>query len=549
MTLHCDAVVVGAGHNGLVAANLLADAGWDVVVVEATPHAGGAVRSDDVTTPGFSTDLFSSFYPMTAASPVIRGLHLEDHGLRWTHAPSVLAHLRPDGPAAVLHRDAERTAAEIEADHPGDGEPWLRLAGEWDRYGEALMDALLSPFPPIRAGVRVAAKARLDLWDLARRTILPVHTMARELFGGDMAPLLLAGNALHADVTPEAAPSGFLGNLLVQLGQTVGFPVPVGGAERIIDALVARLDAAGGTLLLNEPVSRVVVERERAVGVSTVNQRIEARHAVLAACDAQLLYGQLIDDSDLPASFLGRMRNFQRSAATVKVDYALSVPVPWSDARASDAGTVHIADSIDELTTTAMQLATRLVPADPFLLIGQMTTTDPTRSPAGTESLWSYTHVPQHAVGDAAGRIDIDGPMVGPALGEFVERMEDRIETEAPGFRSTILSRHVQGPADMERMNPSLVGGDISGGTAQLHQQLVFRPVPGLGRAETPITGLYLASSSAHPGGSVHGACGANAARAAMFGRRLGRVRPIAATAGMGVTALAIAAATRRGRR
>ena len=525
MSTTCDAVVIGAGHNGLVAANLLADAGWEVVVVEAAPHAGGAVRSADVTAPGFTTDMYSAFYPMTAASPIIAGLHLEDHGLTWTHAPTVLAHLRPDGPAAVLHRDAERTAAGIEADHPGDGEAWLELAGEWSRYGPELMRALLSPFPPVRAGLRLALAARLDLWDLARRSILPVRTMATELFAGDMGPLLLAGNALHADVTPEAAPSAFLGWMLVGLGQTVGFPVPVGGSGGIIDALVARLAAAGGEVRLGEPVEQVVVRDGRAVGIRTAGEFVEARHGVLAACDAQLLYGGLLDETELPTSFLARMRQFQRASSTVKVNYALSSPVPWTDALARTAGTVHIADSVDELTSTAAELATAKVPTDPFLLVGQMTTADATRSPSGTESLWMYTHVPQHSVGDGAGRIDIDGPMSGRALDEFVERMEDRVEAKAPGFRSTVIARHVQGPADMERDNPSLVGGDISGGTTQLHQQLVFRPVPGLGRAETPITGLYLASSSAHPGGSVHGACGANAARAAMVGRRAGGLR------------------------
>lgn len=537
MTTSCDAVVIGAGHNGLVAANLLADAGWDVVVVEASPHAGGAVRSAEITAPGFASDLYSSFYPMTAASPVIAGLHLEDHGLTWTHAPSVLAHLRPDGPAAVLYRDAERTAAGIEADHPGDGAPWLELAGEWSRYGPELMRALLSPFPPVRAGLRLALAARLDLWDLARRAILPVRSMATELFDGDMGPLLLAGNALHADVTPEAAPSGFLGWMLVGLGQTVGFPVPVGGAGRIIDALLSRLDAAGGVVRLGEPVEQVVVRAGRAVGVRTSSGVIEAHHGVLAACDAQLLYGHLLDETELPASFLARMRQFQRSNSTVKVNYALSSAVPWEDELARTAGTVHIADSVDELTSTAAELATGMVPTDPFLLVGQMTTSDATRSPAGTESLWVYTHVPQHSTGDGAGRIDIDGPMEGLALEEFVERMEDRIEAKAPGFRSTVIARHVQSPSDMERDNASLVGGDISGGTTQLHQQLVFRPVPGLGRAETPITGLYLASSSAHPGGSVHGACGANAARAALVGRRAGGLRRAGLLAGAGIGA------------
>jgi phytoene dehydrogenase-like protein len=165
------------------------------------------------------------------------------------------------------------------------------------------------------------------------------------------------------------------------------------------------------------------------------------------------------------------------------------------------------------------------LPADPFLLVGQMTTSDPTRSPAGTESLWAYTHVPQEVRGDAAGEIEARGRLAGDGLARFVERMEDRLEQRAPGFRSRIVARMVQGPDDLEGANPSLVGGDIAGGTAQLHQQLIFRPVPGFARPETPIPGLFLGSASAHPGGSVHGACGANAARAARRHDQVQRLR------------------------
>ncbi len=538
--LTCDAVIIGAGHNGLVAANLLADAGWDVIVVEAAPEAGGAVRSSSSLAPGFTTDLFSSYYPMTAASPVMRALELERHGLVWTHAPAVLAHVRPDRPAAVLHRNAARTAAGLDDEHPGDGEAWLALAAEWDRYGQRLLEALLSPFPPVRSALRLGYAARLELWDLARRTILPVRAMAAELFDGDSPGLLLAGNALHADVTPDAAPSALLGWLLVGLGQTVGFPVPVGGAGRITDALLARLARAGGQVRVAEPVEQVLVTGGRATGVRTASGTITSRHAVIAACDAQLLYGRLVDDADLPPSFVARMRQFRRAGATVKVNYALSAGVPWLDARAVDAGTVHLADDLAELTTTSAELANRMVPARPFLLIGQTTTADPTRSPRGTEALWMYTHVPQEAVGDAAHELDVSGPLEGAALDGFVERMEARIEAHAPGFRDQVIAREVQGPGDLQRQDPSLVGGDISGGTTQLHQQLVFRPVPGLARAETPVTGLYLGSSSAHPGGSVHGACGANAARAALLGRRVRTLRRAAAVSAVAAASTAV---------
>jgi phytoene dehydrogenase-like protein len=194
----------------------------------------------------------------------------------------------------------------------------------------------------------------------------------------------------------------------------------------------------------------------------------------------------------------------------------LSAPVPWSDPDVHGAGTVHIADSLDELTMTAAQLSMRQIPDKPFLLIGQMTTADPTRSPLGTESMWAYTHVPQAPVSDA-GDGGIRGEWDRSDIELFAERMERRIERHAPGFMSRVVARHVMSPKQLQGRDSNLVGGDISGGTAQLHQQLVFRPLTGLARAETPIKNLYLASASAHPGGAVHGACGANAARAALL--------------------------------
>jgi phytoene dehydrogenase-like protein len=523
-----DAVVIGAGHNGLVAAIDLADAGWDVVVVDAADEPGGAVRSAETTAPGFCTDLFSAFYPMTAASPVMTRLGLEDHGLRWSHAPVVLAHARPDAPAALLHRDAALTADGLERGCRGDGKAWLELSQMWDRYGTAMLQSLLSPFPPVRSAVRLAAAARTQLLDLARLAVLPVRRLGAERFGGADPTLLLAGNALHADVAPEAAPSALLGWMLCGLAQTVGYPVPVGGAGVITSALLSRLSTAGGKVRCGWPVERVEVAGGRAAAVHGRAGSVRARRAVVAACDAQVLYDRLVPEAAVPDAYQAGMRRFERAHGTVKVNWALRERVPWRDATLGRAGTVHVADSLDELTLTSAQLSMGRLPDRPFLLVGQMTTSDPSRSPAGTESLWAYTHVPQHVRADAAGEIGAPGapgPLVGEGLEQFVRRMEDRLEDHAPGFRDRVLARHVQGPLDLEAVNPSLVGGDIGGGSSQLHQQLVFRPVPGFARPETPVTGLFLGSASAHPGGSVHGACGANAARAAIWHDRGRRAR------------------------
>ena len=515
-----DAVVIGAGPNGLVAANRLADAGWDTLLLEAQPEVGGAVRSDRELHPDFVTDTFSAFYPLGAASKVLKGLNLEDYGLRWCHAPAVLGHPRRDGSWAMLHRDLDVTASLLDAEHPGDGAAWRALVDQWRQIGQSLIDALLTPFPPIRPAVRTMIKLpRVGGLSFARELLSPATDAFGQEFGGQAFRLLLAGNALHADISLNGAGSGFLGLLLIMLAQTVGFPVPEGGAGKLSEALRDRFLAHGGAVECNAEVTKIIVAHQQAVGVQVHDQLVRTRRAVLADVAAEHLYGRLVTFDELPPRVRVKMATFRRDPGTFKIDYALSGPVPWRTPPPYAPGTVHIADSTEELVTTFAQLSVGSIPDRPFLLMGQMTTSDPTRSPAGTESMWAYTHVPQQALNDAGGTLT--GAWDTDEAERFADRMQDRIEQHAPDFSSRIISRRILSPVELERRDASLVGGSLNGGTAALDQQLIFRPIPGFGRAGTPISGLYLASASAHPGGSVHGACGMNAARAALAHARL----------------------------
>ena len=527
MTSH-DAVVVGAGPNGLVAANYLTDAGWSVLVLEAQPEVGGAVRSDTELHDGFVQDTFSAFYPLAAASETIKSFHLERHGLVWRHAPAVLGHPLPDGQWAILHRDRERTARMMEAAHPGDGAAWLELVEKWDRIGDQVVSALLTPFPPVRAGLGAMARLRsVGGLEFVRLMLTPVTDIGRNLFGGVNPRILLAGNAGHADIPLDSAGSGVMGILLAMLGQTVGFPVPEGGAGRLTQTLASRLEAMGGEIRCSSEVVGIDVEGGRAVAVRTADERFEARHAVLADVVASKLYGGLVPAEDVPDKITRGMRSFQLDPGTIKVDWALSGPVPWASRPPYAPGTFHVADSVEQMSEALAQVTAGAVPGRPFMLAGQMTTADSTRSPAGTESMWAYTHVPHSAAFDA-GDGSIRGEWDRDDCERFADRMQARIVELAPELESRILARRVLGPREMEARDANLVGGALNGGTANLHQQLVFRPVPGQGgRAETGIGGLFLASASAHPGGGVHGAPGMNAARAALAHRRLRRVTSV----------------------
>ncbi|MFF7300530.1 FAD-dependent oxidoreductase [Streptomyces sp. NPDC008265] len=517
-----DAVVIGAGPNGLVAANLLADAGWSVEVLEAQEEPGGAVRSDRALHPDYISDVFSAFYPLAAASPVLARLDLAAEGLQWSHAPAVLAHPLPDGRCAVLERRVEDTCAGLAAFADADGEAWLDLYRTWRRLGPDLVQALFTPFPPIRSGLRLAARLRAGGGlRLARKLALPVRRLGEEEFAGEGGRLLLAGNALHADLPPEAAGSGGFGWLMSMLGQSHGFPVPVGGAGALTAALVSRLRRRGGILRCGERVAAVLVWDGTAVGVRTVGgESVGARRAVLADTSATALYRDLVGEEHLPSRLVRDLERFHWDFATFKVDWALTAPVPWTAPEATRAGTVHLARGVDGLTRFAAQIAAGQVPDEPFTLFGQMTTADPSRSPAGTESAWAYTHLPQDIAADA-GPDGITGRWDPREQQAMAERVEAQVERFAPGFRARIAARRILAPSTLEAMDENLHNGAINNGTTALHQQTVFRPTPGTGRPETPVKRLFLASAAAHPGGGVHGAPGANAARAALRLHRL----------------------------
>lgn len=507
-----DAVVVGAGPNGLVAANLLVDAGWSVVVVEEQGEPGGAVRSAaDHPAPGYTADLFSAFYPLAAASPVLGAMRLAEHGLAWEHAPLVLGHAFDDGRAVVLSRDLDVTAASVEEFAAGDGDAWRGWVRRWQEVEQPALAALLRPFPPVRPALAMARRLGVARGlRTARLGVLPTRTFVREEFRGEGAAMLVAGNAMHTDLGPESASSAVYGVLLAMLGQTGGFPVPRGGAGRLTDALVSRLTSRGGELRCGAAVTSVLIGSDGAEGVQLANGERLTGRCVLADVPAPQLYRDLVGQHRLPDRLRRDLERFQWDSGTVKLNWALSAPVPWRSPALAGAGTVHLGGGLDDLTRTAADLATGQVPERPFVLLGQMTTADASRSPAGTESVWAYAHLPH-------------GDHPADVVAGFADRIEAEVERQAPGFRDLVVGRSVQGPAGLQDADRALDGGALGGGTSAVHQQLVFRPTPGLGRPDTFVPGLFLAGSSAHPGGGVHGACGANAARAALLRARVGR--------------------------
>jgi phytoene dehydrogenase-like protein len=495
-----DAVVIGAGPNGLVAAATLARQGWRVLVLEAKDRPGGAVYSEQFTVPGFWHDVGAAFFPFADDSPAFRYLDLTGAGLEWRNARWESCHPAPDGTCAGISRDIDLSVKSFGADGPA----WRRLA-EWKRsMGDRLAAALLGPLPGF------GTAWHLGPFHIARLGIQGMRTpagWAQRYFQTEAARRIVPSLALHVDLGPNDFAGAGLGLVLALLAAGSGFRVPVGGARSITQALLRRLDEAGGRLQLSTHIQRIVVRNNKAVAVRTdQGEEIPVQRAVLADVGAPALYLKLLEEEWLSAWVLHSMRKFRYGWGTFKMDWALAGPVPWSADEARDSAVVHAGDSVEDLTAFTREVRAGKLPTNPYLVIGQQSLVDPTRAPPGCHTLWAYSHVPSYLDGGWQNQRDI-----------FADRIEERIEGLAPGFRALIRGRAIHSPVDLEAMDENLVGGDLGGGSACFTQQLFFRPLFPYFRYRTPVRGLYLASASTHPGAGVHGACGFNAARMALW--------------------------------
>jgi phytoene dehydrogenase-like protein len=505
MSSRYDAVVVGSGPNGLVAAITLARAGRSVLVVEAAPALGGALQTAELTLPGFQHDVFSAVHPAAVASPVLAALELERHGLRWIHPELAMAHPFVDGRAAVLSRSISRTRASLDALSPGDGARWQALVAPYLRRWDAVRATMLGGFPPVRGGARLAAGLRLSgTLEFARLLLMPADGLAAEVFAGEGAAWLY-GSSLHADAPLDGGGSAIAGFWLALMGHAVGWPSAEGGAGRVTDALVACLHAHGGQTRVDAAATRIVARRGRVCAVTLAGGETVAARIVVATTTPHELV-RLAGDA-LGDAYVRRALRFRYGPRTVKLDWALDTPIPWRSEEARRAGTVHVGGTVAELRAAQHELATGRLPEQPFLLCGQQSIADPSRAPSGKHTAWAYTHVPP----------GVDWPREREPFADTIERW---IERFAPGFRERVLARHVLAPEDLERRNRNLVGGDVGAGSYAL-DQLVFRPVPSLHPYATPVRGLYVGGASSFPGAAVHGVCGHAAAKAALRGARL----------------------------
>lgn len=455
-----DVIVVGAGQNGLTAAAVLGRAGLSVLVLEQGDRIGGSCRTEELTLPGFRHDVCGAVHPMGAASPIFDRLKLIEAGLEWLTAPSALAHPLDDGRVAVLSKHLPPTIESLGSDGPA----WMRIMRPFVNRHEAFFSDILRP---VRWPKHPFLMARFG-W-LALRSC----TQLVSQFDGAPARALFAGNAAHSTLPLDAVASASFGLALTVAAHAVDWPCARGGSQQVVEALAACARAAGCVI-------------ETGTTVRSVLELPAARAILFDVTPWQL---EAIAGSALSSSYRARLRRFRYGPGAFKVDYALAAPIPWRSAACADAATVHVGGTFEEIARAESEVDAGHIPERPFVLVTQQSRFDPTRAPDGRHTGWAYCHVPNGSTAD------------------MTDRIERQIERFAPGFRDTVLARHVMPPAAMEAHNPNLVGGDISGGANTLGQFL-FRPFPRWNPYTTSNPRLFLCSSSTPPGGGVHGMCG-----------------------------------------
>ncbi len=464
--------MIGAGPNGLAAAIVLAQAGLQVDVLEAESTPGGAVRTLELTLPGFQHDFGSAVYPLGAGSPFFSSLPLINHGLEWIHSPSPLAHPMDDGTAVILERDLGVTANSLGTDGPA-----------WDKLMRPFVERWAEFAPEVLGPVSFFPR---HPWLMARFGLVGLQSaqaVARR-FRSARTRALFAGLAAHSFLSLDEPLSAAFAILMAVPAHAVGWPIPRGGAQSLTNALCGFLSTFGSTVKTSSAVRSLATLTDYDLLLCDLTPR-------------QLLEvgGQRLSDD-----YKQKLRKYRYGAGVFKVDYALNSPIPWKAPDCLRAATIHLGGSFEEIAASEQAVRTGHNPDRPFVLLAQPSLFDASRAPAGKHTAWAYCHVPNGSNTNV------------------LDSLENQIERFAPGFRDCILARHVFSPADLERMDANLVGGDIGGGAMDI-RQFLFRPTRG--HYATSAQDIYICSASTPPGGGVHGMCGYHAATMALA--RLGR--------------------------
>lgn len=544
-----DAIVVGAGHNGLVCALYLARAGWKVLVLERNERVGGAVMSGEITRPGFVHDLYAMNQNLFLGSPVYAelGEDLARHGLRYKTSPKPYSNVFPDGTSLRVYQDQDRTLELLRQHDAGDAEGFERLYEKYKAFGKSFLPVYGTPLPSGEAAWNLARAARSqgidEFTDLAQIVASSTRELGDEYFRTPEAKALVATWGMHLDFGPDVSGGAMFPFLEVFADMEFGMSVAEGGASRMPEALVGLLEEYGGEVRTSSEVARIFTDGDRVAGVELASgERIGARRAVVANLTPSVLFGQLLSDRALPARFRRRVRTYEHGPGTMMVHLALRGRPRWRAGEDLDEfAYVHVAPYVEDLARTYTDSMNGHLPSSPMLVVGQTSVVDPSRAPSDGEVLWVQVRtLPSRIRGDAAG--EIEARDWEEAREPYADRVMDKLEEYAPGIGDLVLDRTVFSPEDLERHNPNLIGGDSLGGSHHLRQNFVFRPFPGWSNYKMPVENLYMVGAATWPGAGTNATSGYLAAKKILRPHPIrGRLAQGGAVVGAGAAALATA--------
>jgi phytoene dehydrogenase-like protein len=504
-----DAVIVGSGINSLACAALLARAGWDVCVLERSAHLGGAIQTAELTEPGYRHDVFSAWHPLWVGGPAHAELadDLAARGLEYLNTERPTATLFPDGEAAFLLRTADANAGELDRHSQGDGDAWRSALDDFLPNAD-LAFAVLGTELWSRDGLALGLKAyrrlgRRGLVEFTGNVLSSSRDWLTGTFASERAHGLLAPWVLHTGLGPDAAASGFMTQVIAVAIQEGGMPIPRGGGDSLVDALVRLVHDHGGVCETDRDVERIVVRDGEATGVGLADgAEVTATRAVIANVTPTQLYGRLLD-GDVAPPVAERARRFRYGRSEMQIHYALSEPARWDgDERLGQTAIVHLTPGLDGVSRAVNEAERGLLPAEATVVVGQPLTMDGSRAPDGAGLLWiQLQELPWHAKGDTAGEIDVGDGTWTPELRErYADRIQARIAAHVPNLESALRKRVVLSPADLEAANVNLVHGDPYSGALALDQNLLWRPFPANPGHGTPVRRLWHIGASTHPG-------------------------------------------------
>jgi phytoene dehydrogenase-like protein len=501
-------VIVGSGVNALACGALLAQGGWRVCVLERNDWLGGAIRTAEITEPGFHHDVFSAWHPLWLGGPAHAQLGdaLARHGLEYLNTDYPTATRYPDGESAFLLRTPDDNAAELDRHHPGDGDAWHAMLADFFPNAELAFGVLGTELWS-RHGIGLAASAfrhlgRVGATEFAGRLLVSARDWLGETFTSERAHGLLAPWVLHTGLGPDAAASGYMAQVIAVAVQEGGMPVPRGGGARLVDALAAVIRDGGGTLETETEVDRVLVSDGKAVGVRTAGgTALTAERAVICDVTPTQLYGRLLDNA--PADIAAKARRYRYGRSDMQIHFALSELPRWEgDERLARTAIVHLTPGLDGVSRAVNEADRGLLPAEATVVVGQPLTMDTSRVPEGKGLLWiQLQELPWHVKGDAAGELDTgDGTWTEGLRERYADRIQARIARHITNLESSILARTTLSPADLQAANPNLEHGDPYSGSLALDQNFLWRPFPGRPGHRTPVDGLWHIGASTHPG-------------------------------------------------